>query len=280
MLHISLLGERVITDGASGIIRAPSSRTVALVAFLVVHAGSPQPRRHIAGLFWPDSTEAQALTNLRRELHHLRRVLGDEPSLVVTPRELCWRDAETCEVDVRTFEIEHDAALAAAATGDSDGALRHATRAISRYRGAFLPGGYEDWLLEARSELERECVALCDLICETRAGKGDLTGAVAIGRRRIELRPLEEVGYRILMRLQADLGDRAAAVSTYQHCVAVLERELSIEPDRATQRTFEWLMAQVPQAAGARRGPGANVPRTLLFLPSMRPAPRIERRAR
>ena len=66
-----------------------------------VHAGSPQTRQRIAGLFWPDSTDAQALTNLRRELHHLRQVLAGEPSLVVTSGDLCWRDTETCRVDLR-----------------------------------------------------------------------------------------------------------------------------------------------------------------------------------
>jgi DNA-binding SARP family transcriptional activator len=255
MLYISLLGEQVITDGAAGIVRARSSRTVELVAFLVVHAGSPQPRGHIAGLFWPDSTDAQALTNLRRELYHLRHALGGDPSLVVTSAELCWRDTGTCRVDVRTFEIEHQAALTAAATGDSDRALDHATAAISLYRGALLPGGYQDWVLDARSGLERQCVALCDLISRTRAGKGDLTGAVAAGRRRIGLRPLEEVGYRSLMELQADLGDRAAAVSTYHHCASVLERDLGVEPDQATRRTLDRLMAQVAQPDVPRPGP-------------------------
>ena len=43
---------------------------MALVAFLAAHAGVPQPRQRIAGMFWPDSTDAQALTNLRWELYH------------------------------------------------------------------------------------------------------------------------------------------------------------------------------------------------------------------
>ena len=85
MLHVSLLGEQAITDGRGESVRARSSRAVVLIAFLVVHAGSPQPRQRIAGLFWPESTDGQALTNLRRELHHLRHLLGDESSLVVTP---------------------------------------------------------------------------------------------------------------------------------------------------------------------------------------------------
>jgi DNA-binding SARP family transcriptional activator/tetratricopeptide (TPR) repeat protein len=254
MLHVSLLGEQSISDDGTGI-RARSSRTVALIGFLVAHAGSPQARQRIAGLFWPDSADGQALTNLRRELHQLRQVLGGEPSLVVTSRDLCWRDTETCHVDVRTFDTEREAARAAAAAADDDGVLRHASRALDQYRGDFLPGVYEDWVLEARSQLERQCVDLCDLAGAARARQGDLAGAADAARRRIQLQPLEEAGYRTLMQLQADLGDRAGAVSTYHHCASVLERELAITPDQATREAFERLIARSRSAPA-----GAEVP--------------------
>ena len=250
MLHVSLLGEQSIAGGGDGAgPRTRSSRSVALVAFLVVHAGSPQPRQRIAGLFWPESTDAQALTNLRRELHQLRQVLGDEPSLVVTPVDLSWRDTETCRVDLRVFSVEREAALMAAAAGDDEAVLAHAAGAIAEYRGDLLPGGYEDWLLDARSEIERQCVGLCDLLGETRARSGDLAGAVDVARRRIQLQPLEEVGYRTLMQLQAELGDRAGAVSTYHHCASVLERELGVVPDASTRKVFQRLMAHARPAA-------------------------------
>src|ERR1700750_2051194 len=135
---MSLLGEQAISDDRAGSVQTRSSRIVALVALLTVHAGSPQPRQRIAGLLWPESTDAQALTNLRRELHHLRQILLDEPSLVVTPRDLCWHDTTPCRVDVRVFGAEHTAALAAAAAGDDDGMLRHASAAIAAYRGELL----------------------------------------------------------------------------------------------------------------------------------------------
>src|SRR6201987_2500819 len=205
MLGVSVLGEQAIVDDETGI-RTRSARAVALVAFLAWHAGSAQPRQRIAGLFWPESTDAQALTNLRRELHHLRQILGDEPSLVVTPRDLCWHDTKTCRVDVRVSDGEGKAALAAAAAGDDDGILQHAAAAIAAYRGELLPGVYDDWLLDARAVLERQCVDLCDLLCAARTRTGDLAGAVEAARRRVRLQPLEEVGYRTLMELQADLG--------------------------------------------------------------------------
>ena len=260
MLHVSLLGEQAINDDRAASVRARSSRTVILVAFLALHAGSPQARQRIAGLLWPESTDAQALTNLRRELHHLRQVLGDEASLVVTPRDLCWRDTKTCRVDMRVFDSERKAALTAAAAGDDDGVLSHATAALAAYRGELLPGVYDDWLLDARAALERQCVELCDLLCAARTRTGDLAGAVAAARRRVRLQPLEEIGYRTLMELQADLGDRAGAVSTYHHCASVLERELGVVPDPATREAFQRLMAQARPAArfpaAADRGDG------------------------
>jgi DNA-binding SARP family transcriptional activator/tetratricopeptide (TPR) repeat protein len=249
VLHVSLLGEQTITDDRGGTVRARSSRAVVLVAFLVVHAGSPQARQRIAGLFWPESTDAQALTNLRRELHQLRQVLGDEHSLVVTSRDLSWRDTKTCDVDVRVFDTERKAALAAAAADDDDGILSHGAAAIAAYRGELLPGVYEDWLLEARSQLERQCVDMCDVVGAARVRNGDLAGAVDAARRRVQLEPLEEIGYRTLMELQADLGDRAGAVSTYHHCASVLERELGVAPDPLTRQAFQRLTANVRQTA-------------------------------
>ncbi|MEU0515458.1 AAA family ATPase [Amycolatopsis sp. NPDC006125] len=245
MLRVSLLGEQAILDEADGSVVTRSPRTVALVAYLVVHAGVPQPRQRIAELFWPDSSEPQALTNLRRELHHLRHTLGQD-CLAVTAKDLCWRDTASVRVDVRDFEL----ARAAAQTGD--GVLEHAPAAIALYHGEFLPGINDEWVIEPRAALESSCVRLCDLLCQARKSRGDLPGAAEAARRRIQLRPLEEHGYRTLMDLQAAMGDRASAVSTYHHCASTLERELGVVPDETTRRALRRLLAG--DATGPRPG--------------------------
>ena len=250
LLHVSLLGAQSITEDATGAVRTRSSRTVALVAYLALHAGSPQTRQRIAGLFWPDSSDGQALTNLRRELHHLRRTLGDEPCLEVTAKDLCWHDTATTRVDVRTFEVERQAALAA---DDAESALRHAEAALAEYGGDLLPGLYDDWLLDTRAELQAHAVELCALVSGTRAARGDLPGALEAARRRVRMAPLEEEGYRALMEVQADLGDRAGAVSTYHRCASVLERELGVVPDDATRATLQRVMAQHTATDAPRR---------------------------
>jgi DNA-binding SARP family transcriptional activator/tetratricopeptide (TPR) repeat protein len=250
MLHVSLLGEQAITEDETSV-QARSSRAIALVAFLAAHAGAPQSRQRIAGTFWPESTDAQALTNLRRELHNLRQIMGRDRSLVVTSRDLCWRDSDTCRVDLRVYAAARSAALAADAVGDAAGVVAHAAAAVECYKGDLLPGVYDDWLLEMRSGLDRQCADLCDLLAAAGARAGDLLGAVRAMRRRIQLQPLEETGYRTLMLLQADLGDRAGAMSTYHHCASVLERELGVTPAPETRQAFQRLIADgAPHGAG------------------------------
>ena len=129
----------------------------------------------------------------------------------------------------------------ASSSDDDEGILAHAAKAIAEYQGDFLPGAYEDWLLEIRSALERQCVDLCDLICETRMRTGNLTGAVDAARRRIQLEPLAEAGYQTLMRLQADLGN--------------LGHEAGLPNADATADQRE---TGVPRRGGPRVGPGSR----------------------
>lgn len=234
-MDVILLGEQLLA-GPDGAVRARSSRTIALIAFLVAHGDAPQTRQRIAAAFWPDSSDEQALTNLRRELHHLRGVLGDEPALVVTTRELAWRDSPTCVVDVRAFRAERAAALAAT---DRGAFLARASAAVARYGGEFLPGSDEDWARETRAELEQQCVDLLDRCVAAHREDGDPGRAIGAARRRVALRPVEESGYRTLIELQGEQGDRAGAVSTYHHCASVLERELGVDLEPAHPRRAE-----------------------------------------
>ncbi|GAA5136201.1 ATP-binding protein [Pseudonocardia adelaidensis] len=257
MVQVTLLGEQLLAD-ADGTVRLRSSRTVALIAFLVAHGDAPQTRQRIAAAFWPDSSDEQALTNLRRELHHLRGVLGAEPALVVTPRDLSWRDSPSCVVDVRAFRAERAAALAA----DRDAFPARAAAAVAHYGGEFLPGNDDDWARDTRAELEQQCVDLLDRLVAAYTAIGAPARAADTARRRIQLRRLEEVGYRTLMELQGDLGDRAGAVGTYHLCASVLERELGIEPDPLTRATLNRLLARSGPAATASLDPEPPPART------------------
>jgi DNA-binding SARP family transcriptional activator/tetratricopeptide (TPR) repeat protein len=242
LLEVSLLGEQYV-EGSTATNLARSSRSIALLGFLAVHADAPQPRQRLAAIFWPDSSEQQARTNLRRELHYLRVLLGEDPSLVVEPATLMWREWPTCRVDVCVFRRERQLALQALAAGDQHAMLEHGTAAVEEYRGDLLPGMYDDWVLVERDELRRQCVELCDHLVAGWRDLGDLKKAVEYGKIRVRLEPLEELGYRTLMELQADAGDRAGAISTYHKCAEILEHELQVKPSQATEMLAERLLS-------------------------------------
>ena len=95
MSRIELLGGfRVLTHGSAAT-RPPGARQQELIAFLLLHArGAPVQRQRVAGSLWPESSDAQALTNLRRELHHLRDAWPRLDALIdAGPRTLAWSGA-------------------------------------------------------------------------------------------------------------------------------------------------------------------------------------------
>ena len=145
MLTITLLGEQRDAAESDVLTDVYSPRTLGLLAYLVLHPGVPQLRRHLAGLFWPDTTDAQARTNLRRELHRLRHVLPDADAFLdVGATKLRWREDAEAEVDVITFQRSAAEAEAARPADDTDGFIVAAERAVSVYGGELLPGLYED----------------------------------------------------------------------------------------------------------------------------------------
>jgi DNA-binding SARP family transcriptional activator len=106
VLWVELLGGfRVLTDGRVSP-RLPSARQQQLVAFLVLHArAAPIQRLRIAGSLWPESGDTQALTNLRRELYHLREAWPVLDGLVdAGSRTLAWRAEAGVVVDLVAFD--------------------------------------------------------------------------------------------------------------------------------------------------------------------------------
>jgi DNA-binding SARP family transcriptional activator len=253
VLDISLLGEvRVAID--SSLVALRSTRVLALLGFLVAHRGAPQRREYIAAQFWPDSPEPQARTNLRRELHALRAELPQvDQWLVATGGTLLWQLDHSCRVDVEVFETAADRAAVAWAAADTPAFRVAAADAVRAYRGGFMPALYDDWALTERDRLHRRCLNLLDQLIEAERNDGSYGPAIELARRRIDLEPLEEVGYRTLLQLQAMAGDRAAALQTYHRCTSVLERELGVAPDPATAAEYERLASMPPTTpAGGR----------------------------
>lgn len=107
-LHLHLLGDFLAVSGDTPLTTISVPRQQSLLAYLLLHRDAPQDRSHLAFLLWPDSTEGQAHTNLRKLLYQLRQAFPDiDHFLHTTNRSVQWRAAQagvSWTLDILQFE--------------------------------------------------------------------------------------------------------------------------------------------------------------------------------
>ncbi len=229
-LHVQLLGDFCLVYGESPVAQIDSPRLQSLLAYLVVHRSAPQSRQRLAFLFWPDSSEAQAHTNLRNLLHLLRDALPDtDRFLFVDAKTLQWRPAAPFTLDVADFER-------AVSQASSSTSLREA---VNLYRGDLVPSCYDDWIVSERERLRQAFIEALEQLVRLLENQRDYRSASSYAERLLRHDPLREETYRQLMRLHALSGDRAGVLRVYQTCATVLRRELKAEVSPATREAYE-----------------------------------------
>lgn len=234
-------------------------RQEAILAYLILHRASPLPRRHLAFLFWPDSSEAQAHANLRQSLHFLRR---SDPAvadcLALAGRTVQWLPPGPWTADV--VEFEHCLAHAAAAERDhnADAAIAALSAASDLYRGSLLPSCFDEWVLAEREHRHGQFLAVLERLTILLEERRDYVAAIAQAQRLLRHDRLHEPTYRRLMALFAVNGDHANALRTYQACVAALAGELGVPPQPATEELHARLESTFAQPASGQAGASAS----------------------
>jgi DNA-binding SARP family transcriptional activator len=249
-LHIQLLGGFRLFYGDDPITSIDTSRPQSLLAYLLLHRGAPQSRHRVAFLFWPDSPESQALTNLRNLLYLLRRDLPDADRFLSADRNtLRWRSESPFDFDVARFEGalgRADEALDGVHDGgsqDRSRALEALEHAVLVYEGDLLPSCYADWIVPERERLRQAFEGALERLTQLLEDQQEYGKAIRYAQQLLRHDPLQESSYRRLMRLRALSGDRAGALRTYHKCAAVLEGELDLEPSPVTREMYQQLLA-------------------------------------
>jgi DNA-binding SARP family transcriptional activator len=248
--RVELLGGfRVLTGGRA--VSPPGARQQELVAFLVLHArDAPVPRQRIAGSLWPDSREAQALTNLRRELHHLREGWPEVDALIDTgTRTLTWLGGAAA--DVVAFE-----SAATSGLGGEAAALQEAARL---YGGDLLPDCTAEWIETERERLRQRAASVFTRLVATMENDRAFAAAIDAAQRLLRLDPLDENAWCALMRCHARRGERATALHLYQQCAALLKKELGIQPSAAIRFTYREALEIDTEAPAVSPSPRTSV---------------------
>ena len=243
MLEIQVIGElEVRLAGAK--VELPAGRRVrALLGWLVVHPGR-HPRSRLAGQFWPDVPEASSRASLRSAIWALRSALGpDFAPCLATDRDTVTLTADGLWVDLR--EVRRLIALGQPAA------------ALDLCRGDLLQELDDDWVVEAREELDREVAAALRDLMRQAAAAGDTAAAADWARRRAALCPLDEPAGADLIRALIQAGDGPAALAALARLRDRLDSELGIGVSAGTAA----LVSQFQRPAAAADDADRNVRR-------------------
>ncbi|MFZ1240938.1 MAG: ABC transporter substrate-binding protein, partial [Anaerolineae bacterium] len=234
-LHIHLLGYFSLTCDAQPLTAFDQPRLQALTAFLVLRSGVPQERQQMACHFWPDTTDAQARSNLRTLLHRLRGALPDaDRFLRFDQHHVEWRGDGPFHLDAADFE-------AALGVAHDSKALQ---AAVDLYSGDLLPTCYDEWIMRPRERLRQMFLqSLQRLAAEYEAGR-QFDPALRCAERLLTADPVMEANHRRLMHLHLANNDRAAALHAYHRCAALLRRELNVDPHPRTQALYQRVLEQ------------------------------------
>ena len=242
-IQIRLLGDFALLANDLPVTSLDMPRLQSLLAYLALHRGLPQSRSRIAYALWPDSTDAQAHTNLRNLLFKLRLTLPEVDTFLVVERQtLCWQPDALWSLDVQDFEAAITRAEEARDMQDAATERQALETVIQLYQGDLLPSCYDEWIGAERDRLQQLYQGALERLLELLEQARNHAAALRVAQRLLRLDPLQEATYRHLMRLYAARGERGSILRTYQSCAAVLKRELAVQPGLTTRKTYEQLM--------------------------------------
>lgn len=242
-LRVTMLG-RMDVRAVTGEPLLPRSRkTRAVLAIIAMEAPAVVSRQRLADLLWSRRGEEQARGSLRQALHELQEVLGSYGrGLVVATRETVSLNLDSVWIDARELPLK----------------ARERPEALNLLQAEFLSdldgldAAFDAWLQEQRRRLREVTLdaATARLSAATTA-----EGRAQEARRVLAIDPAQEPVWRILIRSEADRGDRGAAFAAWEECRRVFAERFRGAPSPETAALADSLRGELsaPQPVVAPR---------------------------
>ena len=218
-----------------------------LLKILLTERPRPVSTDVLIEILWPHSTPSAAATTLRSAINALRNVLEpDRPNrapskyIVTQAPGYAFHLTQDIWLDVEEFERR---LTQAHSLNDPGLRLYFLEGAIALYQDDYLLSDpYADWLQTERERLRERFFNALLQAAELYAEAGHYADAITNCRRLLASDEVRENAYQALMRYQAESGDSAGALLTYERCRALLSDELGADPSPMTQQLHQRIL--------------------------------------
>ncbi|MDA8100310.1 MAG: BTAD domain-containing putative transcriptional regulator [Nitrospiraceae bacterium] len=219
-------------------------QTRTLIKLLAAQHGGALSRETAADVLWPDAEPAKQAALITSLLHRTRQILDGETkgnlgSAITADGSLLSLDAALVRTDVAEFQGLLKEAQECRSRNEPRKTLQCYDRALSLYKGEFLPSDrYDDWTISLRERFRRlhsNALAEAAAVAES---LGDRMRTASLYERMFSHDPGNEQACRWLMALHAGEGRRSEAVRLYERCELALRNDLDTEPEEKTKKLY------------------------------------------
>ncbi len=234
ILQVNYLGGFILTcqDGQQSqpvaLTVPPTIKSQSLLAFLILQRDRAHSRENLIGMFWGDSPTHKARRSLSTALWHIRRCFPEHDPIESTSQVIQFCLDGRVELDTEKFKELIN-----------QGTITDFKKATSIYKGNFLDGFYDDWVISERFRLQSLFIESLAKLMLLQEEAGDFNNALLTGQQLLALDSLREDAHRLLMRVHCALGQRNSALEQYHTCQKQLREELDVEPTPETSELFQ-----------------------------------------
>ena len=221
-------------------------KPLAMLKAIIALGGRDVDNKMLTDSLWPEAEGDIGSRSFYTTLHRLRKLLPDDRVIqlqegkVSLDERYCWVDTWAFEGLLGTVEKNWTELLKTGHMPETwQETLRFLEKAISMYRGHFLPGEEaEPWVLSLRERLRSKYMGAVSRLGSYRMEMGELEKSVEVFQRALEIDDLSEGFYQNLMVSYVKLGRKAEAAGTYNRCKTILWNKLGLTPSQKTDEIY------------------------------------------
>lgn len=214
----------------------PGSKVQSFIKALIAFGGRDVTEETLSNALWPDAEGDAAHQSFATTLHRVRKQLGNDivqlrQNQVSLNQQYCWLD---------TWSFQRALNDITDAIGNSHKNVPELVeKVLGLYQGPFLGlDENEYWIISAREKLNNLFLRVITDAADYLVNNKQYSHALRCYQQGLEIDELSERLYRGLMQCHAQQGNRAEAITTYQRCCELLDKQLDISPSNETESLY------------------------------------------